>query len=34
VGGIVVMVDLCFCCSTYDKNVTAQFPIFLSLNLK
>jgi hypothetical protein len=30
----IVMVDLCCCCCcTYNKNVTAQFLIFLSLNL-
>ncbi len=26
----IVMVDLCICCSTYDKNVPAQFLMFLS----
>ena len=32
-GGFVVVVNLSFCCSTYDKNVRAQFLIFLSLIL-
>jgi hypothetical protein len=32
-GGFVVMVDLSFCCSTYNENVQAQFLIYLSLIL-
>jgi hypothetical protein len=32
-GGFVVMVNLSFCCSTYDENIRAQFLIFLSLIL-
>jgi hypothetical protein len=32
-GGFVIMVDLSFCCSTYDENVRAQFLIYLSLIL-